>query len=157
MYFDSFDSPLGKIHLLADESGLRQLTLCLHHPFEQCRDWQHSPSFLAPYKQQVLEFLEGERTDFDIPLAPEGTEFQHKVWQALRDVPYGETCSYSDIAEAIGNPQACRAVGMANNVNPIPLIIPCHRVIGRDGALVGYRYGLEIKQKLLDMEKETAH
>lgn len=71
--------------------------------------------------------------------------------------PLRETCSYSDIAEAIGNPQACRAVGMANNVNPIPLIIPCHRVIGRDGALVGYRYGLEIKQKLLDMEKETAH
>ncbi|WP_188009323.1 methylated-DNA--[protein]-cysteine S-methyltransferase [Grimontia hollisae] len=153
MYYDSFESPLGKIHLLADESGLRQLTLCLHHPFEPCQEWKHSPKQLAPYKKQILEFLDGKRTHFDVPLAPDGTEFQHKVWQALRNIPYGETRSYADIAREIGNPKAYRAVGMANNVNPIPLVIPCHRVIGSDGELTGYRYGLEVKQKLLTIEK----
>ncbi|KXF82199.1 methylated-DNA--[protein]-cysteine S-methyltransferase [Enterovibrio coralii] len=155
MYYDSFESPLGKIHLLSDDAGLRQLTLCLHHPFEHCREWKHSPQQLAPYKKQLLEFLAGERTEFTLPLAPEGTEFQHQVWQALRGIPYGKTRTYAEIATEIGNAQACRAVGMANNVNPIPLIIPCHRVIGSDGQLTGYRYGLAIKQKLLDIEKNS--
>ncbi|WP_394212760.1 methylated-DNA--[protein]-cysteine S-methyltransferase [Enterovibrio calviensis] len=157
MYYDSFDSPLGKIHMLADESGLRQLSLCLYHPFEQSLEWKHSPSQIAPYKKQLLEFLSGKRTQFDIPLAPEGTEFQRQVWQALGRIPYGETRTYSQIAEDIGNPQAYRAVGMANNVNPIPLIVPCHRVIGSDGKLTGYRYGLEIKQRLLTLEEKAAN
>ncbi|MDD1781787.1 methylated-DNA--[protein]-cysteine S-methyltransferase [Enterovibrio sp. ZSDZ35] len=155
MYYDSFESPLGKIHLLSDEVGLRHLTLCLHHPFEHSREWKHSPQQLAPYKKQLLEFLDGERTEFTVPLAPEGTEFQHQVWHALRSIPYGETRTYAHIAAEIGNPQACRAVGMANNVNPIPLIIPCHRVIGSDGQLTGYRYGLTIKEKLLEIEKNS--
>ncbi|MDD1794843.1 methylated-DNA--[protein]-cysteine S-methyltransferase [Enterovibrio makurazakiensis] len=153
MYYDSFDSPLGKIHMLADESGLRQLSLCLHHPFEQSLEWKHSKSKIATYRNQLLEFLTGDRTQFDVTLAPHGTEFQHQVWQAIRDIPYGETRTYSQIAEAIGNPLACRAVGMASNVNPIPFIVPCHRVIGSNGKLTGYRYGVEVKQKLLQLEE----
>lgn len=153
MYYDCFDSPLGEIHLLADESGLRNLSLCLHHPFELSREWIHSPQVLFIYKQQIIEFLNAERTHFDLPLTPKGTEFQQQVWLALQNIPFGETRTYAQIAEEIGNPRAYRAIGMANNVNPIPLIIPCHRVIGSNGDLVGYRYGLEIKQKLLTIEK----
>ncbi|MBE1274065.1 methylated-DNA--[protein]-cysteine S-methyltransferase [Enterovibrio baiacu] len=152
MFYDSFETDLGKVHLLADDTGLRQLTLCLRHPFEHSRDWHHSPAQLSGYRTQLIEFISGERTSFDLPLAPEGTEFQHKVWQQLRSIPYGETRTYGQIAHEIGNPKASRAVGMANNVNPIPFIIPCHRVIGSKGELTGYRYGLEIKQKLLDIE-----
>ncbi|PKF50539.1 methylated-DNA--[protein]-cysteine S-methyltransferase [Enterovibrio nigricans] len=155
MYYDSFESPLGKIHLLSDEAGLRHLTLCLHHPFEPSREWKHAPKQLAPYKTQLLEFLAGKRFEFTVPLAPDGTEFQHQVWRALRAIPYGETRTYAQIANEIGNPHACRAVGMANNVNPLPLIVPCHRVIGSDGQLTGYRYGLTIKKKLLEIEKNS--
>ena len=96
--------------------------------------------------------MDGKRKSFDLPLKPEGTEFQKKVWNALLDIPYGETRSYKDIAVAIGNPKACRAVGMANNRNPISIIIPCHRVIGANGSLVGYGGGLPIKIELLNLE-----
>ncbi len=102
---------------------------------------------------QMEEYLRGERKDFDVPLAPEGTSFQQQVWKALQDIPYGETRSYKDIAMAIGKPKAMRAVGMANHHNPISFIIPCHRVIGANGSLVGYGGGLELKKKLLDLEK----
>ncbi len=156
MYYDNFDSPLGSIHLLADASGLRHLALCLHHPFEISREWTHSPERLSLYKRQVLEYLDAKRTLFDLPFSPKGTPFQKQVWNALRQIPYGETKTYKEIAEQIGNPLAARAVGMANNVNPIPLIIPCHRVIGKNGQLVGYRYGVEIKEKLLNLENGTA-
>ena len=101
---------------------------------------------------QLQQFIAGSRQDFDLPLAPKGTEFQLKVWKALQQIPYGETCSYKDIAEKIGNIKACRAVGMANNRNPIPVFIPCHRVIGANGTLVGYGGGLHIKKKLLKIE-----
>lgn len=103
--------------------------------------------------KQVTEYLEGKRTTFDLPLKVQGTEFQQKVWNALCEIPYGETRSYKQIAIAIGNPKAVRAVGLANNRNPIPIIIPCHRVIGHNGKLVGYAGGLAIKQTLLDLEK----
>lgn len=155
MYYDTFNSPLGRIHLLADDSGLRNLSLCLHHPFEGSREWVHSPQNLSPYKIQVLEYLSGDRTHFDLPLSPKGTDFQRQVWQELLNIPYGQTCTYGQIAKQIGNPLAARAVGMANNVNPIPLIIPCHRVIGHSGKLVGYRYGLEIKEELLRIEQNA--
>ncbi len=103
---------------------------------------------------QLTEYLAGERRTFDVPLAPEGTIFQRKVWDALTRIPYGETRSYAEIAKSIGQPKACRAVGMANNKNPVAVIIPCHRVIGANGKLVGYAGGLGIKQKLLELEKE---
>lgn len=104
--------------------------------------------------EQLCEYLAGERKGFDIPLAAEGTQFQRDVWKALTGIPYGQTRSYRQIAESIGNPKACRAVGMANNRNPIAVIVPCHRVIGADGKLVGYAGGLDVKKKLLDMERE---
>lgn len=104
---------------------------------------------------QLEEYFEGKRKTFELPLAAEGTQFQQKVWQALKEIPYGKTCSYKAIAEAVGNVKACRAVGMANNRNPIPIIVPCHRVVGADGKLVGYAGGLDIKEKLLEIERQN--
>lgn len=101
---------------------------------------------------QLTEYFEGKRKEFHLPLAPKGTPFQQKVWKALQEIPYGETRSYQDIAVAVGNPKGCRAVGMANNQNPIPIIIPCHRVIGKNGKMVGYGAGLDKKIKLLQLE-----
>lgn len=104
---------------------------------------------------QITEYLDGKRRTFDLPLAPHGTDFQLNVWNTLQKIPYGETRSYKQIAEAIGNPKAVRAVGMANNRNPIPIIIPCHRVIGADNSLTGYAGGLGLKQKLLELENSS--
>jgi len=103
--------------------------------------------------QQLEEYFAGKRSRFDVSLHPHGTVFQKSVWKALCDIPYGETRSYKQIAQAVGNPDACRAVGMANNKNPIWIMIPCHRVIGSSGKLIGYGGGLEMKQRLLDIEK----
>jgi methylated-DNA-[protein]-cysteine S-methyltransferase len=102
--------------------------------------------------KQIEEYLKGKRKSFDLPIAPSGTEFQQKVWKALKSIPYGKTKSYKDIAIAVGNEKACRAVGMANNRNPISIIIPCHRVIGKNGKLVGYGGGIDIKEYLLKLE-----
>lgn len=102
--------------------------------------------------KQLKEYFEGNRREFDLPLETRGTEFQKKVWDELLKIPYGETKSYKDIAIAIGNEKACRAIGMANNKNHIPIIIPCHRVIGSNGKLVGYAGGLNVKEKLLNIE-----
>lgn len=103
--------------------------------------------------KQLKEYFEGNRMKFDLPLDARGTEFQKKVWNELLNIPYGETKSYKDIAVAIGNEKACRAIGMANNKNPIPIIISCHRVIGSNGKLVGYAGGVNVKEKLLNIEK----
>jgi methylated-DNA-[protein]-cysteine S-methyltransferase len=116
----------------------------------------HSASPQSPLLSRAAveleEYFSGRRRNFDLPLNPRGTDFQRKVWTALRAIPYGETRSYAQIAMAAGNPKACRAVGMANNKNPIGIIIPCHRVIGSNGSLVGYAGGLERKRFLLDLE-----
>jgi methylated-DNA-[protein]-cysteine S-methyltransferase len=104
--------------------------------------------------QELQEYFIGKRKRFDLPLSPQGTDFQQKVWKALQDIPYGAVCSYKDIARAIGNEKACRAVGGANNKNPISIIIPCHRVIGANGSLVGYGGGIEIKKQLLALEQK---
>lgn len=101
---------------------------------------------------QITEYLDGKRKVFDLPLAPRGTEFQKQVWQALRDIPYGQTRTYKDIATAIGNPKAVRAVGMANNRNPLIIVIPCHRVIGSNGKMIGYAIGVDKKEYLLRLE-----
>ncbi len=111
-------------------------------------------ALLAEAAKQLNEYLTGERTSFDLTLIPEGTEFQKKVWNILKTIPYGETWSYKQVAEAAGNPKACRAVGMANNKNPIAIFIPCHRVIGTNGKLVGYAGGLDRKEQLLQIEKK---
>ena len=106
-------------------------------------------------KKQLLEYFDGARREFDVPLDPHGTPFQLSVWEALLTIPYGETRSYGQIAAQIGNPEASRAVGMANHSNPISIFIPCHRVIGADGSLTGYGGGLQIKRTLLDLERRT--
>lgn len=109
---------------------------------------------LRQASSELREYFEGRRKTFTVPLAPKGTPFQQQVWAALQTIPYGETRAYGQIAAQIGNPRACRAVGMANNRNPIAIMIPCHRVVGKDGALVGYAGGLDIKTYLLNLEKE---
>ncbi len=113
------------------------------------------PEVLRQAVQELTEFFAGERRNFTVPLAPVGTPFQQQVWRALQNIPYGATCSYRDIACAVGRPAACRAVGMANHCNPIPIIIPCHRVVGADGRLTGYAGGLAIKSRLLQFEWEN--
>ncbi|MCH5276466.1 MAG: methylated-DNA--[protein]-cysteine S-methyltransferase [Desulfovibrionaceae bacterium] len=116
--------------------------------------WHMEPSPLLRLAcGQLREYFAGRLRDFDLPLAPRGTEFQRLVWRALRAIPYGETRSYGQTARAIGRPRACRAVGLANNRNPIAIIVPCHRVIGADGSLTGYAAGLPVKAALLALEK----
>jgi len=117
-------------------------------------DRQTTPDALTEKAtRQLEEYFSGKRKKFDLPLDPHGTKFQSSVWKALLEIPYGETRSYKQIAQMIDNPKACRAVGLANNKNPIWIIIPCHRVIGSDGSLTGYGGGLEMKQKLLEIER----
>ena len=109
--------------------------------------------FIKSVKKQLDEYFQGKRKTFDIPLKPKGTEFQMRVWKALLKIPYGKTITYKKLACIVGSEKAYRAVGMANNKNPVPIIIPCHRVIGSDGSLTGYAGGVEIKRKLLLLEK----
>lgn len=144
-----------KIGLVAIEDNGTEITdvnvISENHSIEV-----NETSLLKNAALQLNEYLEGKRNSFDLPLNPIGTEFQKKVWAALCDIPYGETRSYKQIAEYIGNPKACRAVGMANNKNPIMIFIPCHRVVGSDGSLTGYAGGLDMKEKLLSLEKGKA-
>ena len=121
-------------------------------PLSGHRQLERTPARLAEVQRQVTEYAGGTRRDFDLELAPAGPDFEMAVWKALRDIPFGATCSYGAVARAIGQPAAARAVGAANNANAIALIIPCHRVIGADGQLVGYGGGLPLKRKLLEHE-----
>jgi len=116
---------------------------------------EQSEKVLEQTMKQVDEYLNGNRKEFDMPLLMVGTEFQKRVWNALRRVPYGATSTYGQIAEAIGSPKAVRAVGNANSVNPISIIVPCHRIIGGDGGLVGYGGGLSVKRRLLELERSN--
>lgn len=148
-----YDTVIGKIGIAENGTHITHLT------FGQFKVKDINIIETPLIKQAILELNEyftKKRKVFDLPLAPNGTEFQKKVWNELCRVPYGKTCSYKDIAKAIGNEKACRAVGMANNRNPIAIFIPCHRVIGSNGKLVGYGGGLDIKEKLLSMEKENS-
>ena len=115
---------------------------------------QEPTPVLQEAARQLGEYFDGTRKVFDLPLQPRGTAFQQSVWRALCDIPYGQTRSYARLAEQIGRPKACRAVGMANHKNPIPILIPCHRVVGADGSLTGYAGGLAMKKALLDLERK---
>ncbi len=117
-------------------------------------DWKQNHAAFAEVIRQLQAYFCGELKEFDVPLAMEGTVFQLRVWNELRKIPYGETISYAQLAERIGNPQAVRAVGLANGSNPIPIIVPCHRVIGSDGSLTGFGGGLSTKKKLLELESK---
>lgn len=144
-----FDTPLGPMALEEEEGAITRLWL----PGQPVPP---SPGRETPLlcrgRQELLEYLAGERRDFDLPLHPRGTPFQRRVWQALGDIPYGQTRTYAQIARAVDSPRGFRAVGMANHRNPIPILIPCHRVVGSGGALTGYAGGLELKKALLALE-----
>jgi methylated-DNA-[protein]-cysteine S-methyltransferase len=148
-------SPIGTLTLVADNSGLRQINFGKNGSASELDpSWQEDSSALREPIRQLRAYFAGELEDFDLRLAPEGTPFQQKVWDALLNIPYGKTISYGELAKRIGNPSASRAVGLANGSNPIPIIIPCHRVIGANGKLTGYGGGLPIKEKLLALEKK---
>jgi methylated-DNA-[protein]-cysteine S-methyltransferase len=157
MYYDFFETGLiGTLTLAADETGLRHIVFEKEkNPFTIGDDWKKHSKFFAPVKTQLRAYFKGTLKHFDVPLAPVGTPFQLKVWKALRAIAYGELVSYKTIAEAIGNPNAVRAVGGANGKNPIPIIVPCHRVIGSDGSLTGFGGGLSTKKRLIELERSV--
>jgi methylated-DNA-[protein]-cysteine S-methyltransferase len=148
------DSPVGRLLIAGDERGLHFVL------FEQGRTpaapapgWQEDPAAVADAVTQLREYFAGTRRRFDLPLAPSGTPFQRRVWEALRQVPYGETVSYGELARRVGCPNGSRAVGLANGANPLSIVVPCHRVVGASGRLVGYGGGLRAKQWLLALEQ----
>jgi methylated-DNA-[protein]-cysteine S-methyltransferase len=161
-------SPVGLLSLKASENGLTHLqvedlasthadvaiqsltTLFISHDDDLLT--VDAQNYIESTTQQLAEYFAGRRQQFSVTLAPKGTEFQQQVWHALSELPFGGSCSYSDIANTIGRPKAVRAVGAANGANPIAIIVPCHRVIGKGGKLTGYAYGLEMKQWLLNLE-----
>ena len=147
-YRYSYETVLGSVTFVEEDGAL--LAISTHRTFEGIE--QETPLIKEAYRQ-LSEYLKGERKGFDLPLLIKGTTFQQQVWKALLEIPYGETRSYKQIAVAIGNPKAVRAVGMANNRNPLLIVVPCHRVIGANGKLVGYGAGIEKKEFLLRLEK----
>ncbi len=142
-------APIGDLVLLADEAGLREIRL----PNQEPVPWEPGQNrHLEEAVAQLTAWFAGSRTDFDLVLAPRGTAFQKQVWEALRGIPFGTTTSYKAVAVRIGAPSAVRAVGAANGRNPLPIVVPCHRVIGASGALTGYAGGLDLKRALLRLE-----
>ena len=154
MDYDIMETPFGELLIAGDEEGLRFLLFDCEREGRCARpDWQRRPGKLADVRRQLGEYFDGARRDFDVRLAPEGTEFQQRVWNELGKIPYGQTISYGELARRVGNPNASRAVGAANGRNPISIIIPCHRVIGSTGKLTGYGGGLPVKVGLLELER----
>lgn len=172
MLYTMIDSPVGRLLLGGELAGggvaeQGEITLTtvgfsqgssspVRMAMEPEPDWQHEPSAFAAVQQQLEEYFAGRRRTFDLPLAPRGTEFQCAVWQQLGKIPYGETCSYGAIAQRLGKPKAVRAVGSANGRNPLPIVVPCHRVIGANGSLTGFGGGIENKKILLELERRQA-
>lgn len=150
IYF--YETKVGLIGIKEREEKIREIYFSKEVP--ENLELKETPLIKETIKE-LEEYLDGKRKSFNIPFDPKGTEFQISVWNELLKIPYGETCSYGEIAKRIDNPKASRAIGMANNRNPISIIIPCHRVIGSSGKLVGYGGGLDIKEKLLNLEKEN--
>ena len=156
IYYARTDSPAGPLLLALSARGLLRLEFDRGQAADgENQAWQESAVALTPWLDQLDEYFSGQRQDFSLPLDLRGTDFQLKCWRALLDIPYGQTCTYRDIAQAIAHPHAFRAVGMSNNRNPIAIVVPCHRVIASDGSLCGYGGGLEIKRKLLDLEQTS--
>ncbi|MBX3691062.1 methylated-DNA--[protein]-cysteine S-methyltransferase [Dokdonella sp.] len=157
MYYDHIDSPIGRILLAGDGRALTFIGLPeSRRPFMIPADWQRDTRRFDEARRQFDAWFAGRLQAFDLPLAARGTPFQLRVWEALTTIPYGETISYAELARRIGQPTASRAVGLANGTNPLPIIVPCHRVIGASGSLTGYGGGLEAKRFLLDHERRHA-
>ncbi len=154
MYYSYVDSPIGPLLLAGDGEALSLIAFSRGKKSRGAeQDWQRRDDVFGQARRELGEYFDGRRRDFDLPLRPEGTEFQRDVWDALRTIPYGATCSYADIARKIGRPKASRAVGMANGSNPLPIVVPCHRVIGANGSLTGFGGGIETKRFLLELER----
>ena len=151
-----YESPIGRLMLIGSEGALEALLFPNQAQEEEIdASFQYDEKPFQVVSEQLNEYFTGRRHHFSLKLAPKGTEFQQRVWQELRNIPYGQTLSYGEVAARLGNPRGGRAVGMANGKNPIPIIVPCHRVIGKDGSLTGFGGGLTIKQRLLDLEKQS--
>jgi len=155
VYYTRFESPVGPLLLAGDAKALRRVS------FESSKrstppetNWKENRAVFGEVIRQLKAYFRGELKEFELPLAMEGTDFQLRVWNKLREIPYGETISYSQLAGRIGNLKAVRAVGLANGSNPIPIIVPCHRVIGSDGSLTGFGGGLPTKKMLLELENK---
>jgi O-6-methylguanine DNA methyltransferase len=155
-YYHKIDSPIGPLHLAATNDAL----LAIHHNLKRMEDWNKNTIAFKNDKNIIIEktinelseYFDGKRKKFNIPIQLSGTQFQLKAWDALNKIPYAKTVSYSEQANISGHPKATRAIGNANNANPISIIVPCHRVIGKSGKLVGYGGGLDRKNYLLDLE-----
>lgn len=153
MYYDIIETRVGPILMAADNHGLCHVAFQTGpRKITPGDDWRYYPGKISEPVAQMKAYFAGELKAFTLAVNLDGTDFQIRVWKALCNIPYGETRSYGELARAIGNPQAARAVGNANNANRLPIVIPCHRVIGSNGKLVGYGSGLGIKQELLDLE-----
>jgi O-6-methylguanine DNA methyltransferase len=157
LHYSRMDSPAGPLILAASDRGLVLLAFDRDEFPPRLAGssklaWEESAPALSPYTRELDEYFRGERQTFSFPLDLRGTPFQLSCWRALLDIPYGETRTYADIARAVGRPKGFRAVGLANNRNPIAIVVPCHRVIASDGTLCGYGGGLDLKRKLLELE-----
>ncbi len=159
IYISKLESPFGIIYLASSDDGLVQIGLSTEEKFLVELNKKYPKSQIEENDaknemalQQLKDYFSGERNEFSVPIRLAGTEFQKKVWNELLKIPYGQTISYGEIARNIGNPKAVRAVGLANNRNPVSIIVPCHRVIGANGKLVGYGGGLDMKENLLRLE-----
>lgn len=153
IFYDILSSPIGNLVLVANDNGLSKILFEDENQLGKIEDsWIKDADKLKEVSDQLKAYFANKLTKFNVKLTPEGTAFQKQIWQQLQEIPYGQTCSYQDIALSINKPNACRAIGMANSLNPIPIIIPCHRVIGKNGKLTGYAGGLGTKAKLLELE-----
>ena len=150
-----YETPIGTIGIAEKDGKITRLYF--QTDYRPSETTIRETPLLQEAAHQLQDYRTGKLADFSLPLQPEGTAFMQQVWSRLCEIPYGETASYKSLAESIGNPNAARAVGMANHRNPIPIFIPCHRVIGASGSLVGYRGGLGLKSRLLKLEKELPH
>jgi len=153
VYYTWFDSPLGSLLLAGSSAGLKLVSFGAGKRARRADPaWQVDNTVFLEVVDQLRSYFAGELKNFELALVLEGTDFQKKVWTALQKIPYGETISYKELAESVGSRKAVRAVGAANGANPIPIIIPCHRVIGNDGSLTGFGGGLPLKKQLLELE-----
>jgi methylated-DNA-[protein]-cysteine S-methyltransferase len=157
MNYQYLETPIGRLLIGGDGEAVRIIAFPKNgRPRDPQPGWiEGSTGAIEETARQLREYFAGRRREFELPLAPEGTQFQKSVWRELQGIPYGRTISYGELARRIGNPKASRAVGAANGANPIPIVIPCHRVIGANGKLTGFGGGLPIKEKLLHLESQT--
>ena len=153
MWFDEFTTPIGLLRIAVDATGLR-CVMFENNKYDSPNrnEWRQDKVVTREAREQLLQYFSGERREFDLKMNLAGTEFQQRTWQTLASIPYGQTWSYADLANRVGSPKAVRAVGAANGRNPLPIVLPCHRVIGSNGTLTGFGGGLPVKKWLLEHE-----